>query len=209
MRRAKKEELRALSVFLAEQFYEHEPFQTAMKGIEPQKAKLLIAVKYFGQLSHPLFKQADVFVDGDDINGAIIGIDSRKKSPTSIIPVLFNVLKIAFTMCDNSERRRILRNIKPLKEVQNVKWHKKLCAEAPYYLALFAIDKASRGQGLCREMLEQFFDHAKTISACVVLETHTKANVPLYEHFGFKLAETKQTADGTLTEYRMIKSLRQ
>ena len=205
MRKVKRDELRKIANFFAEQFYGLEPFRTAMNGIEPQKAKLLIAEKYYGQFFHSLYNQADIFVDGDAIKGAIIGIDKNKKSLFAFAPVVFDVLKIAFTMCSKSERRLILHNTKTIKEVQNAKWYKKHCTAAPYYLALFAIDTASRGKGLCREMLESFFDHAKTRAASIVLETHTATNVPLYEHFGFVLAESKKTADGTLTEYRMIK----
>ena len=207
MRRVKREELRTLSIFLAEQLYEIEPFKSMMTGIYPQKAKLLIAEKFYGQFAHPFYRNVDVFVNGDDISGVIIGMNCKKQSLLYYMPVFISVLKIAFVLCTNQERKRIIQNMKPIKAVLGAKWFKKFCKEAPYYLAVFAIDKASRGTGLCRVMIEYFFEYAKTISTSIVLETHTKGNVPMYEHFGFELAEAKETADGTITEYRMIRKL--
>ena len=211
MRRAEKDELRGLSVFLAEQFYEIEPFQTAMQGIEPQKAKMLIAEKYYGQLSRSLYGRADIFISGSKtggiINGAIIGIDGKKRLLFSYVPIMINLIKIAFKMCTKTERKLIIRNMRPIKDIQSAKWVKSISKEPPYYLAVFAIAKASRGGGLCREMLEGFFDHAKAISSYIALETHTDGNVPIYEHFGFELVESKNTADGAVTEYRMVRKI--
>jgi hypothetical protein len=39
----------------------------------------------------------------------------------------------------------------------------------------------------------------------IVLETMTEANVPIYEHFGFKLAEIHQSQNVPYEEYCLIK----
>ncbi|MCL2163890.1 MAG: GNAT family N-acetyltransferase [Oscillospiraceae bacterium] len=207
MRNIRKDELRSLSVFIAEQFYEIEPFQTAMEGIEPEKAKRLIAEKYYWQLSHSLFGHADIFVGGEDVNSVIIGIDAKGKMLFNYASFLINLIRIAFKMCSKSERKLIMRNLRPIKEVQSTKWFKKYSKVAPYYLALFAIEKSSRGSGLCREMLEYSFNRAKTISSCITLETHSKDNAAMYEHFGFELVESIEAPNGMFCEYRMIKRL--
>ncbi|MCL2058366.1 MAG: GNAT family N-acetyltransferase [Oscillospiraceae bacterium] len=271
MRRIRKDELRALSVFYAEHMYEIEPFQSAMNGINPQKAKFLIAEKYYGQLVYALYKYADIFVsssnssgdaaggggmcgdsncdsgnggggmrdssnggttsgggmrgdsNGDNgdgsiadggnasgmgsIRGAIIGINGKTNKFLSYVPIVFDILRIAFWMCSFTEIRLILRNMRPYNEVRDSKWSKKHIDGTPYYFALFAIDKESRGTGLCGEMLQYFFDYVKTVRPTIILETHTAKNVPLYEHYGFELAETKESTDSKITEYRMIKKL--
>ncbi|MCL2165920.1 MAG: GNAT family N-acetyltransferase [Clostridiales bacterium] len=207
MRRIGRNELRPLSEFLAEQFYETEPFQSAMRGIDPDKAKRLITEKYYEQLSHSLYDRSDIFVSGKGISGAIIGVDGKNKMIYSFAPFIVDLIIKAFVLCSKEERRRILQNMKPLRELSTANWAKKFCKEAPYILAIIAIEKEARGTGLCREMLEFFFDHAKTAgtSRYISLETYTPENVPLYEHFGFQLAEKKTTADGKVTEYRMIR----
>ena len=207
MRRISRNEIRPLSAFLAEQFYETEPFQSAMKGIDPDKAKQLITEKYYEQLSHFLYERSAIFVSDRNINGMIMGVDSKNKMVYSYAPFIFDLIIKAFVLCSRGERRRILQNMKPLRELSTANWAKKYCHEAPYILAIIAIDKTSRGTGLCREMLEFFFDYAKTASTShyITLETYTRENVPLYEHFGFRLAEKKTIADGSITEYRMIR----
>lgn len=41
----------------------------------------------------------------------------------------------------------------------------------------------------------------------IVLETMTKANIPIYEHFGFKLAEIHQSDKVPYDEYCFIKNV--
>ena len=109
-------------------------------------------------------------------------------------------------MLSREERKLLIQNAKVVNEVRKGNWYKKYCKETPYYLAIFAIDKDARGKGLCREVLEFLFEHAQKTNTSIVLETHTKGNVPIYEHFGFKLMETAESKNKMLTEYRMMKT---
>ena len=88
-----------------------------------------------------------------------------------------------------------------------LKYGKKELSVEGLRIDIFAIDKNSRGKGLCREMLEYLFDYAGAKNTCMILETHDKENIPIYEHFGFTLVETKESGDASFAEYRMIKNL--
>jgi len=205
MRKAKKEELEALSVFFAEQFHEKEQMQVMGRGLEPEKAKQISADLIYGQLSH-IHKHGDIFVSGD-ISGAIAGINSRKMTWFYLLPLLVNTMRTIFRSLSKEERKILTKNAKAVNEAHSTNWYKKHCHDAPYYLAVFAVDKEERGRGHCRELLEALFGHAAAAHKTVVLETHTKENVPLYEHFGFELIETKEDKEKTITEYRLIANI--
>ena len=205
MRKAKKEELEALSVFFAEQFYEKEQMQVMGRGLEPAKARQISIDLLKSQLSH-IYKHGDIFVTGD-ISGAIAGINGRKMTWFYLLPLLLSAMRTIFKSLSKEERKILTKNAKAVNEAHSTSWHKKHCHGAPYYLAVFAVDKAERGHGHCRELLEGLFEHAGAAHKTIVLETHTKENVPIYEHFGFELIETKEAADKSITEYRLLKRL--
>ena len=104
------------------------------------------------------------------------------------------------------EKEQLQNNIEPIKEVHSSNWYKKYCKN-PYYILQFAIAKDMRGKGIARKMLEELFDYAAKTNSCIVLETFTESNVPMYEHFGFKVKEFFETENKELKEYRMLKKL--
>ena len=203
MRRAKKEELEALSVFFAEQFAEKEQMQVMGRGLDPEKAKQISIDLLYGQLKH-IYKHGDIFVSGD-ISGAIAGISSRKMTWFYLLPLLVSTMRTIFRSLSKDERKILTKNAKVVNEAHSTNWYKKHCHDAPYYLAIFAVDKAERGRGHCRELLEALLGHAGSRYKTMVLETHTKENVSLYEHFGFELFETKEDKEKIIMEYRMMK----
>ena len=207
MRRIEKEELRKLTVFVVEQFFEKEQFQVMLKGIEPQKARQFAEEFFYPQLCY-LYRQGDIFIDDKNISGVIIGVDSKRKTFFSKIPLMFSTNR-AFKMLSKTERELAIQGVKTLQEIHNAKWFKKYCQVAPYDFSTLAIDKVSRGTGLCREMLEHLFDYAKPFSPNITVITHSKRNIPMYEHFGFKLMESQEARDKSIAEYRMIKKTEQ
>ena len=205
MRRINENEIEPLSVFVAEQFYYKEQMQLMLKGIEPVKALEYTAAIFRWQLDF-MNKHGDVFVNDGDVSGIITGLDSKKKSWRFILHIMLKAMALIYKMFTKEERKIIVKNVKAVNEVTSKDWFKQHCKGSSYYLALFAIGKDSRGTGLCREMLEYLFEHVRDYKS-IVLETHDKDNVPLYEHFGFELAEAKEAKDKSITEYRMIKRM--
>jgi len=206
MRRARKEELNKISEFLVEQFWGKEELGIVFIGIDPEKARklsiefLCLVLKYF-------YKHGDIFVYDENITGVMAGVDQKKKSFIYRLPLIIGA-GMLFTKGFSKEETKIMNeNEKTIAEVSNKNWFKKHCQESPYQLAEFAIEKNARGKGICREMLEYLFDHVKTFKSSIILETHTKENVPLYEHFGFSLMETHESKNKQFTQYRMRKPL--
>lgn len=202
MRRINKEELKQLTNFMVEQYFDKEELQKMFSGINQEKAKKLAKEMVLFEMEY-LFKYGDIFIYDDNITGAIIGIQYKKMSLLKSLPAALKTNKI-FNKFTKDEIKKIKQNKKIINEVHNSKWFKKYCKN-PYYCIQFAIDKEKRGNGIAREILEFLFDFVKKQNDYIVLETLTSSYVPIYEHFGFEVKEIYETKNKDLKEFRMLK----
>lgn len=83
-------------------------------------------------------------------------------------------------------------------------WFKKYGKNC-YYITQIAVSKEKKGSGLFRRIFNPILEECQKNDMCIVLETFTKSNVSLYEHFGFELVETHTNYIVPFTEYCMIK----
>lgn len=204
MRRVKEEELPKLAGFMLEQFFEKEEMQIMFRGIEQEKAKQLATEIVYYELLY-MFKKGDIVIYDDAITAAIVGIEAKKLLTLSRLLISLKASKVLKKMTEK-ELEYLKENTKIIKEVHSIAWYKTYCKN-PYYFAQFGIAKEKRGQGIAREMLEYLFTYVAKKKDAIVLETLTETNVPIYEHFGFHLKETKVSTNKELTEYRLIKQL--
>lgn len=200
MRRIEKEELKQLSKFMVEQFWEQEQMQKMFNGIQQEKAKAIAVNLGYFDIEY-FFKYGDIFIYDNDITGAIVGIEYKKLSLIKELPYVFKGSKV-LRQLSKEDRNKIKQNSKQINKVHNRKWSEKYCKE-PYYILQFGIDKNKRGNGIAREMLQYLFDFVKEKN--IVLETLTSSNIPIYQHFGFEVKEFFES--GEFKEFRMIKSL--
>ena len=203
MRRIEKNELEKLSIFLVEQYAEKE-LEVLFRGIDPARIKSYTAKNFFCELEK-YDKYGDIFIYNDKPAGALVGMKNKDRTLIGKIPTMFKAAKIKSDF-SKEEMKQLKENALLMKSVTNLGWYKKYCSKAEsYYIGQFAIDKALRGKGICREMLENLFNSIS--ESIIVLETHNPKTVSIYEHFGFQLVETKESKDKSIKEYRLIKGL--
>lgn len=202
MRRAREDELRQTAGFLVDQFFEKEELQQMFRGIGEARARRTAGEAVYQELRF-FFRYGDVFVYDDGIAGAAAGIESRRMSLLRRLPFALQGSRVLREL-SKPERALLKSNSKAVGEAHDARWFRKYC-KAPYCFMQFAVGREKRGQGIAREMLEELFAHVREQNSCMVLETFSASNVPLYEHFGFALMETHETRGGELTEYRMLK----
>jgi len=203
MRRIQKEELEKLSIFLVEQYAEKE-MEVLFRGIDSAKIKNYMAKNFYCELEK-YYKYGDVFVYDDDLTGALVGMKNKDRTLIGKIPTIIRAMKIKPDF-SKEDAKKFKKNALMMNSVTNLGWYKKHCGKThSYYLGQFAIDKKFRGKGICREMLENLFNSIS--EPIIVLETHDSKTAQIYEHFGFKLVETKESKDNSIKEYRLIKGL--
>jgi N-acetylglutamate synthase-like GNAT family acetyltransferase len=89
----------------------------------------------------------------------------------------------------------------------NTRWRKQICGSAKYfYFQLIAIDSALKGSGAFRRLAEPLLKRLEHENVPVLLDTHDKDNIPIYEHFGFELAKEHRAKSGVpIVQYSMIR----
>lgn len=173
-------------------------------GIDQEIAKNMAEKLLYYDMAY-FFKYGDVFIYDNSITSVIIGMQNKKMSLLKRIPFALKS-NVILRKLSKEELNIIKENSKVISEVHSTKWFKKYCKN-PYCFLQFAVDKNKRGQGIARKMLENFFDYVSITNNYIVLETLTKSNVAIYEHFGFETMEVYETKNKELREYRMLKRI--
>jgi ribosomal protein S18 acetylase RimI-like enzyme len=89
------------------------------------------------------------------------------------------------------------------------KEHQRLLAGPHWYLGTLGVRPEKQGKGYAGKMLRPMLARADTNCLPCYLETQIEARVPLYKHFGFHVIE-KSTIPGTnLTNWAMLRELKE
>jgi ribosomal protein S18 acetylase RimI-like enzyme len=92
------------------------------------------------------------------------------------LPLLFSMYPLGYLRA-----RAILKKI----DLQ----HQKYAAEPHYYLDNIGVLPSARGKGYSSRLIRPFLEKADLDKAITYTDTVTRANVGLYEHFGFQCME--------------------
>jgi GNAT superfamily N-acetyltransferase len=68
--------------------------------------------------------------------------------------------------------------------------------EPCWFLDILAVRDAVRGRGLASALVGHGLDQARAAGVPAVLETGNPANVPMYEHLGFRVVERSEAPGG-------------
>lgn len=109
------------------------------------------------------------FPDQEDVSISV-------KSLGKFIPLLFTMYPIGYIRA-----KRILERIDTL--------YKKYADEPHFYLDNLGVLPSARGKGVSSSLIRPVLGLADARKTAVYTDTVTRANVPLYEHFGFVVME--------------------
>ena len=82
---------------------------------------------------------------------------------------------------------------------------KKYVGENTWYLYSFAVLKNERGRGIGSKLLRPMLNYFDNEKQSCYLETLKAENVPLYQHYGFKLVEEVKVPGTDMTLYAMLR----
>jgi GNAT superfamily N-acetyltransferase len=112
------------------------------------------------------------------------------KSLGRFLPLLFTMYPIGYFRA-----RGILNQLDVL--------HNKYATEPHFYLDNLGVLPTARGQGLSSRLIRPFLEMADEQKVIAYTDTVTRANVPLYEHFGFQCVETSPVGGTGITVYAL------
>lgn len=98
-------------------------------------------------------------------------------------------------------------NTRLVEEITNKDWYRQFYPEEVYQLLVVAIDKSLKGTGALRSLLMPVRNECDEKKLPIVMQTHNPLNVPIYEHFGFTVIETRRSIRIDLTCYCLMRKL--
>lgn len=201
IRIAKKEDLHSIAAFMTDRFWGLEQYVFISDGLSQPKEIIEKVTESELQL---YFTKGDIYIYGDDkIKGVLAGIPTKNFSLLNIILSSLKSNKLLKGI--SKEDLLIIREkVKIQEKMHNRTWYKKYSKNA-YYISQLAVSKECKGTGVFRTIISQITDMCEKNNMDIVLETFSKSNIPIYEHFGFELVETHTNDEFSLSEYCMIK----
>ena len=148
----------------------------------------------------------EVWVIGDN-EGMLAGHYRRNENVlASILASLTSLINMRKTL-SKEDRARLNSNLKGSAGAENFTWRKKMLKKQDYYyIEMSTIDRALKGSGAFRQLIEPIIDRMQHENIPLLLDTHDKCNVPIYQHFGFELVfEHRSKHNPDLVQYSMIK----
>ena len=85
--------------------------------------------------------------------------------------------------------------------------HKRLAPFKHWYLQIIGVDPQFKGKGCAGRLLRAMFARIDEEGLPCYLETLDEANVPLYEHFGFRVLEKTTIPETKLTNWAMLREV--
>lgn len=113
-----------------------------------------------------------------------------KRSLRKYIPLLFTFYPIGY-----------LRAKTVLKQIHTL--HEKNADQPHYYLDYLGVLPSAQGKGLASELIRPFLEMADAQKVMAYTDTVTRANVSLYEHFGFRCIEERPVAGTGITVWAL------
>ena len=117
-------------------------------------------------------------------------VSIKLKSLGIFIPLLFTFYPIGYFRA-----KGVLKVIEEL--------HQTYAAEPHFYLDNLGVLASARGQGLSSRLIRPFLAMADEQNVIAYTDTVTRANVALYEHFGFECVEAREVRGTGLTVFAL------
>ena len=151
-------------------------------------------------------KTGEVWTIGDN-EGMLAGHYSRNENVLAYMLPSLTFLKNVRKILSKEDRARLDINLKKSVGAENLSWRKKLLKKQDYYyIEMITIDRALKGSGAFRQLIEPVIDRMQRENIPILLDTHDKCNVPIYQHVGFELVlEHRAKHNPDLVQYSMIK----
>jgi GNAT superfamily N-acetyltransferase len=194
--------LRQAGDVLAGSFFDDPLNQLTLAGVK--RARELAAVHARMHVRHAA-RHGYLFLLDDDPKAIFIGVDSLAEAKFAETLLQMRIGVRTLFMVDGADRRILLDNYKRMKKVLSFDWHNEFVEGRYYRFKIIAVDPALRGKGAFRRLVKPQIAFCDGEGIPIILETHNPVNVPLYEHFGFKLVRTIEPEDMEIRQYCMIR----
>jgi len=184
---------------LARAFHDY-PFLTYHFPDETERMKIL--PYFFSFPIHLGLRLGEVYAPSPELEGIAVWISSTKYH-FSLSTILRSVpLRDLFGL----GRYGGYKMMRAGDEIDSI--HKRLAPFEHYFLWVLGVDPSHRGKGYASKLVKPILARLDEQRLPCYLETHDAANVPMYEHFGFKVIDKSLVIGTTLVNWAMLREAR-
>ena len=185
--------------------FAHDPlYETLIPNAEIRK-------KLMPELFHcdmdVFYETCEIFSDSEELNGVLVVSDETKSC--NIFRFLYTEAKAvlhtdSFLIKEDPSLHTFYNFIKG-GDYLNSNWTDQLHQTERLHVIYLAVDPGHQHHGLAELLMNEVLDYAQQHKMLVSLETHNPDNVPIYEHFGFKVYGIVEKSHFNLKQYCMIR----
>lgn len=203
--RVERDDMEKLQDMLTECF-ENDPLYMNLIPEEETRKKLLPEL-FECDLYEMFGTSCEIYADSADFNGMVIVSDeSEPYNPITFYLTEFLAgLRTDGVLIKEDHSLKTLWNFLIGKDYLNSKWTDDLHQDERLHIIYFAVRPSMQGRGIAGHMMREIIKYADEKELMVSLETHNSKNIPMYEHFGFRIFETVEK-HFDLTQYCMVRN---
>jgi len=168
-----------------------------------QRGSMLFELQCKGEIE--TFSQ-EGYVKAND-KGVMAGYLTSKLTGEKLLACMQKSAQYILKAITEEEFAKMQQNAIIVSEVTPFEWYKEYIGDQEaFVLQTIVIAKAFRGSGAFRELIMPVLEECDNKQIPIVLQTHQKKNVPIYEHFGFKVMAHYETEQGELECFCMMRA---
>ena len=197
----KEKELKEYANLMASRFLEDPGVMVQLSGLK--RTELLFYLSCEGQIE-AFDQQNAVHVLGNG-QGVLIGYSSNSLPNERLVEVLQQASSKLMEVISKDELQLMQNRALLIHKITTPDWYKQYHVGEVYHLLVVAIDQSLQGKGALRSLLMPVINECEEKKIPIILQTHNPNNVPIYQHFGFKLIESHYSEEIDLTCFCMAR----
>ena len=204
--RVRKEDLPKLEELLT-QCFSNDPLYC--KLIPDQETRERLMPELFECDLTEFVETCEIYSDSPEMNALVVVSDeSEPYNPlTYYLAEAWASLKTDECLIREDPSLKTLWNFVLGKDYLNSRWTAQLHQENRLHIIYLAVRPTMQHHGLAAMLMDEMIRYADSHKLMISLETHNPHNVPLYEHFGFKVFGVVQK-HFSLKQYCLIREVR-
>ena len=191
---AKKEDFEALATMSGRAYQDYPLSVYTNNGkYEEEFVKQTILVNLYSMCDEGI-----IYSDSEELNGLVIILPPGYTG----IKTLSFVWNGGFKIIYNQGIRALIKMVNFESFAMNMR--KKYTNYEDWYLYNLCIDKKCQGKKIASKLIKPLIEYFRINKKVCYLETNWDKNVPIYEHFGFKVMEKSLVPGSNVEHYAML-----
>ena len=194
--RLNKAQLKPVAKMMARAFRDDSISAYFFPDVTERENKMSYAFQYL--ISYGL-SYGEVYATSPNLEGAAVWLPSEKVHRTLWRRIRSGDLPISFKLGrETRARQRIIGEYAS-------SMHKRHVPSQHWYLQLIGVDPVHQGKGYASILLRAMFARIDKECLPCYLETQMERNVPIYQHYGFKVVEEGKVPGSEVTLWAMLR----